>query len=136
MCSGTVFAAWAPSISSLQATEFDLGPLLSRAVAAESNDQEDLKPHDTLDDINEEWPPRDPWNDIDEDWPPQDPWNDVDDLPLPPAAKKCRASPSFEDVVAAGPPQKGNHRRRALKRVRKIEMDGFTPRASTFREHV
>ncbi|KAJ7894414.1 hypothetical protein B0H14DRAFT_2559198 [Mycena olivaceomarginata] len=133
--SGTIFAAWTRSITSLQATDFDLGPLLSQAVAAESDEQEDSEPHDGLNDIDEEWLPN-PLNNIDEDWPPQDPWNDVDDLPPPPAAKKRRASPTFDDVVATGPPQKGNHHRRALKRVHKIETDGFTPRASTLREHV
>ncbi|KAJ7818538.1 hypothetical protein B0H14DRAFT_2601255 [Mycena olivaceomarginata] len=134
-CSGTIFATWTSAITSLQASEFDLGPLLSAAVAAESDEQEDSEPHDALNDIDEEWPPN-PLNDIDEDWPPQDPWNEVDDLPDPPTAKKRRASPSFDDVVAAGPPQKGNHRRRALKRARKIAEVGFTPRASTLREHV
>ncbi|KAJ7855766.1 hypothetical protein B0H14DRAFT_2579227 [Mycena olivaceomarginata] len=105
------------------ATDFNIGPLLSRAVAEERDDQEDSEPHDALDDIDDEWPPRDPWN-------------EVDDLPPPPSPPKRRASPSFEDVVAAGPPQKGNHRRRALKRARRIEEEGFTPRAATLHGHV
>ncbi|KAJ7738550.1 hypothetical protein B0H14DRAFT_2638461 [Mycena olivaceomarginata] len=92
--SGTIFATWTLSITSLQAANFDFGPLLSRAVSAESDDQEDSEPHDALNDINEEWPPN-PLNDINEDWPPHDPWNDVDDLPLPPAAKKAPCITQF-----------------------------------------
>jgi hypothetical protein len=104
-----VFAAWTPSITSLQGLNFDFGPLLSQAVAAESDEQEDVEPHNSLDNINEEWPPN-PLNDINEDWPPQDPWNDIDDLPQSPAAKKRCALPSFDDVIATRLLQKGNHR--------------------------
>ncbi|KAJ7674277.1 hypothetical protein B0H14DRAFT_3537466 [Mycena olivaceomarginata] len=107
--SGTVFAEWYTAVTSLQATDFNIGPLLSRAVAEERDDQEDSEPHDALDDIDDEWPPRDPWN-------------EVDDLPPPPPPPKRRASPSFEDVL--------------LKRARRIEEEGFTPRAATLHEHV
>ncbi|KAJ7713836.1 hypothetical protein B0H14DRAFT_3523214 [Mycena olivaceomarginata] len=107
--SGTIFATWTSSITSLQASEFDLGPLLSVAIAAESDEQEDSEPHDALNDIDKEWPPN-PLNDIDKDWPPQDPWNET--------SAERQPSP------------------RALKRMRKIAEVGFTPRASTLREHV
>ncbi|KAJ7807197.1 hypothetical protein B0H14DRAFT_3882094 [Mycena olivaceomarginata] len=133
--SGTVFAAWVPEVAALRASDFAFGPLVSRAVAAETDDQDDYEPDDDFDDIDVEWPPN-PLNEIDEEWPPPDPSNDVDDLPPPPPPRKRRRSPSFDDVLAAGKPQTGNHRRRAVKRAHKIYEDGYAPSDSAIRDHV
>ncbi|KAJ7829965.1 hypothetical protein B0H14DRAFT_2593601 [Mycena olivaceomarginata] len=124
-----------PQVTALRGVDFAFGPLVSRAVAAETDDQEDHEPDDDFDDIDIEWPPN-PLNDIDEEWPPPDPLNDVDDLPPPLPPRKRRPSPTFDDLQATGKPQTGNHRRRAAKRARKIIDDGYAPSESTIREHV
>ncbi|KAJ6459908.1 hypothetical protein C8R45DRAFT_1109284 [Mycena sanguinolenta] len=103
--SGAVYSAW-------MGPQFDFAPLLSTAVEAESDLQDDCEPHDEAG-----------VDDVDEEWPPSDPWNAVDDEPLaterdPPQPPRKRRAPSFDDVVAAGKPLKGCHRRRALKRAR------------------
>ncbi|KAJ7761278.1 hypothetical protein DFH07DRAFT_740376 [Mycena maculata] len=88
-----------------------------------------------MDDIDVEWPPN-PNNSIDEEWPLRDPSNDIDDpLPPPPPRKRPR-SPSFDDLLATGKPQTGNHRRRAAKRAKGIQHEGYEPRASIIRDHV
>ncbi|KAJ7838327.1 hypothetical protein B0H14DRAFT_3459446 [Mycena olivaceomarginata] len=106
--SGAIFSTWTST--------FDIAPLVPRAVAAESDDQEDCKPQDLLNEINEEWP-LNPLNDVDEEWPPPDPLNQVDDLP-PPPLRKHRASVHFDDIVADGPPLSGPHRLKAPHRRR------------------
>ncbi|KAJ7203289.1 hypothetical protein GGX14DRAFT_570173 [Mycena pura] len=129
--SGTVFAAWTSEVSAIQSTTFDIAPLLLDAVAVECDDQEDLEPDDALNDIDDAWP-----------LPPRpDPWNEVDDLPPAPEqraspARKRRASPTYDHLVATGTPLSGPHRRRAAQRARKIASEGHVPRASTLREHV
>ncbi|KAJ7781734.1 hypothetical protein DFH07DRAFT_764761 [Mycena maculata] len=133
--SGTIFAAWMNEANALRAEDFQFGPLVSRAVAAESNDQEDREPDDDINDINVEWPPN-PDTSIDDQWPPPDPLNDVDDPPPPPPAPKRRRSPSFDDLLATGKPQTGNHRRRAAKRAKGIESKGYEARASTICDHI
>ncbi|KAJ7747907.1 hypothetical protein DFH07DRAFT_962327 [Mycena maculata] len=135
MRSGTVFAAWMPEVNALQAEDFQFGPLVSRAVAAESDNQEDQESDDDMDDIDVEWPPN-PDNFIDEEWPPRDPLNEIDDPPPPPPPRKRRPSPSFDDLLATGKPQTGNHRRRAAKRAKGIQHEGYKPRESTIRDHV
>ncbi|KAJ7760888.1 hypothetical protein DFH07DRAFT_1021423 [Mycena maculata] len=55
-----------PEVHVLRAQDFQFGPLVTRAVAAESDDQEDHEPDDDMDDIDVEWPPN-PNNSIDED---------------------------------------------------------------------
>jgi hypothetical protein len=90
----------------------NFAPLLLRAVELESDDQEDREDsNDDSDDIDDEWPPL-PIDEIDDEWPPPDPMNEVDDLPPAPPTRKRRASPTFDDVVAAGPAHSGPHRRR------------------------
>ncbi|KAJ7719757.1 hypothetical protein B0H14DRAFT_3521165 [Mycena olivaceomarginata] len=133
--SGTVFAAWTPSVNALRATDFDFAPLVAQAVAAQDDNQEDEEPHDHLDDIDEEWPPN-PLNEVDDVWPPPDPMNEVDDLPPPSSSRKRAVSPTFDDLLATGQPHKGCHRRRAAKRARSIQEEGYVPRASVVAEHV
>ncbi|KAJ7728834.1 hypothetical protein DFH07DRAFT_969740 [Mycena maculata] len=93
--SGTVFAAWMNEANALRAEDFQFGPLVSRAVAAESDDQEDREPDDDMGDIDVEWPPN-PDTSIDEQWPHPDPLNDVDDPPPPPPPSKRRRATSFD----------------------------------------
>ncbi|KAJ7773776.1 hypothetical protein B0H14DRAFT_3508724 [Mycena olivaceomarginata] len=133
--SGAVFAAWVPEVAALRASDFTFGPLVSCAVAAETDDQDDYEPDDDCDNIDVEWPPN-PLNEIDEEWPPPDPSNEVDDLPPPPPPRKRHRSPNFDDVLATGKPQTGNHRRRAVKCARKIYEDGYTPSDSAIRDHI
>ncbi|KAJ7849710.1 hypothetical protein B0H14DRAFT_3452402 [Mycena olivaceomarginata] len=91
--SGAVFSAWTGAMN------FAL--LLLRAVELESDDQEDREDSDDdSNDVDDEWPPK-PIDEIDEQWPPPDPMNEVDDLPPAPPTRKRRASPTFDDVVAA-----------------------------------
>ncbi|KAJ7902391.1 hypothetical protein B0H13DRAFT_1882517 [Mycena leptocephala] len=98
--SGAVFAVWTG--------KFDFAPLLSRAVAMESDQQEDSEPDDApidpledpLNQIDTEWPP-DPLNQVDEQWPPPDPMNEVDDLlepPPPPKKRKCLPT-TYDDCL-------------------------------------
>ncbi|KAJ7809273.1 hypothetical protein B0H14DRAFT_3481564 [Mycena olivaceomarginata] len=104
--SGTVFSAWTPALN--------FAPLLSRAVAAEAEDDhesDDDYSDDDLPDVDAELPP-DPLNTIDEEWPPPDPMNDVDDVPPAAQSLKRRASPTFEDVLATAPALSGPHCRR------------------------
>ncbi|KAJ7869703.1 hypothetical protein B0H14DRAFT_3861110 [Mycena olivaceomarginata] len=122
--SGKVFSAWAGALN--------FAPLLSRAVATETED--DHESDDDLSDVDEEWPPN-PLNDIDEEWPPPDPMNDVDDLPPAPPSRKRRASPTFEDVAPTAAALLPTNRR-AIKRARVIEAEGYTPRPSTIAAHV
>jgi hypothetical protein len=117
-------------------------PLLLRAVELESDDQEDHEDsNDDSNDIDNEWPPL-PIDEIDEEWPPPDPMNEVDDLPPAPPTRKRRASPTFEDVVAASPAHSGPHRchkphiRCAAKRARNIEEQGHTACPSAVERHV
>ncbi|KAJ7737284.1 hypothetical protein DFH07DRAFT_1064788 [Mycena maculata] len=124
--SSAVFTAWMPEVHVLRAQDFQFGPLVTRAVAAESDDQEDHEPDDDMDDIDVEWPPN-PNNSIDEEWPLRDPSNDIDD---PPAASSSSETPtllipSFDDLLATGKPQTGNHRRRAAKRAKGIQHEGY-----------
>ncbi|KAJ7091642.1 hypothetical protein C8R44DRAFT_719715 [Mycena epipterygia] len=133
MRSSAVFSAWMPEVSALCATDFDFAPLLSHAVAAKGDEQEDHEPEDDFDEpLNLD----DPLNQVDTEWPPADPWNDVDDLPPPPPARKRRASATYDDLIATGAPLTGPHRRRAAKRARTIETEGYEPRESTIRDHV
>jgi hypothetical protein len=133
--SGTIFAAWMPQVTALRTEDFAFGPLVLRAVAAETDDPDDHESDDDIDDIDVEWPPN-ALNEIDQDWPPPDPLNDVDDLPPPPPPRKRRPSPNFDDLLATGKPQTGKHRRRAAKRARRIYEDGYIPNESTIRDHV
>ncbi|KAJ7824253.1 hypothetical protein B0H14DRAFT_3469499 [Mycena olivaceomarginata] len=133
--SGTVFAAWSSPVPFF-------APLLFQAVAAEREGQEDCEPEDS-----EAWPPPDPRNDVDqhwtpeplnqvdEEWPLPDPSNDIDDVPAT-TSRKRRASPTFDEVVAAGPAQSGAHRRHALKRAKAIETSGHGARDATMRKYV
>jgi hypothetical protein len=123
--SGRVFAAWSSAVDFF-------APLLSQAVAAECEGQEDHEPED--EDLDEDWTPE-PLNQVDEEWPPPDPLNTVDDVPAAPSRKR-RASPTFEQVVASGPPQSGSHRRRALKRARNVETHGHVARPAAIRKYV
>ncbi|KAJ7868477.1 hypothetical protein B0H13DRAFT_2351363 [Mycena leptocephala] len=101
--SGAIFAAWTGPI--------DFAPLLERA-------------------IDTEWPP-DAFNQVDEDWPPPDPMNDVDDIPAAPApGKRKRPSTTYDDCVATGLPLSGPHRRRKIRRLRRIEAEGHVRQAS------
>ncbi|KAJ7867084.1 hypothetical protein B0H14DRAFT_3441981 [Mycena olivaceomarginata] len=136
--SGTVFSAWTGAMN--------FAPLLLRAVELEGDDQEDREDsdddsNDDSNDIDNEWPPL-PIDEIDEEWPPPDPMNEVDDLPPAPPTRKRRASPTFDDVVAAGPAHSGPHRRRkphirrAAKRARHIEEQGHAARPSAVERHV
>jgi hypothetical protein len=136
--SGTVFAAWSSAVDFF-------APLLSQAVAAECEGQEDHELEDEnvdedwtpdpLNQVDEEWPPPDPLNQVDEEWPPPDPLNTIDDVPAAPSRKRC-ASPMFEQVVASGPAQSGSHRRRALRRARKVETQGHDARPAAIRKYV
>jgi hypothetical protein len=132
-------------------------PLLFQAVAAEREGQEDCEPEDSeadehwtpepLNQVDKAWPPPDPRNDVDqhwtpkplnqvdEEWPPPDPSNDVDDVPAT-TSRKRRASPTFNEVVAAGPALSGAYRRRALKRAKAIETSGHIARGATMRKYV
>jgi hypothetical protein len=127
----------------------NFAPLLLHAVELESDDQEDREDsdddssdiNDDSSDINDEWPPL-PIDEIDDEWLPPDPMNEVDDLPPAPPTRKRRASPTFDDVVAAGPAHSGPHRRRkphicrAAKRARHIEEQGHAARPSAVERHV
>jgi hypothetical protein len=124
--SGTIFAAWTSAVDYF-------APLLSQAVAAECDDQEDKEPEDD-DDVDQDWTPE-PLNQVDDEWPPPDPLNTVDDVPAAPSRKR-RASPTFEQVVASGPAQSGSHRRRALKRARGVETHGHVARPAAIRKYV
>ncbi|KAJ7707056.1 hypothetical protein B0H14DRAFT_3525860 [Mycena olivaceomarginata] len=145
--SGTVFSAWTAALN--------FAPLLSRAVATETEDDHESDDDDDVDGVDEgtplndasgidkQWPPPDPMNDIDDVWPLPDLMNDVDDVPPAAPSLKRRASPSFEDVLATAPALSGPHcrrpaphSRRALKRARAIETEGYTPRPSTVAAHV
>jgi hypothetical protein len=108
----------------------------------ETEDDRESDDDDDVDDVDEGTPLTDV-SGIDEQWPPPDPMNEVDDLPPVPPPLKRHASPSFEDVVATAPALSGPHRRRpaphrrrALKRARAIETEGYTPRPSTIAKHV
>ncbi|KAJ7664833.1 hypothetical protein B0H14DRAFT_3539691 [Mycena olivaceomarginata] len=68
--SGTIFAAWTSTVDYF-------APLLSQAVAAECDDQEDKELEDD-DDIDQDWTPE-PFNQVDDEWLPPDPLNTVDD---------------------------------------------------------
>ncbi|KAJ6456047.1 hypothetical protein C8R45DRAFT_1186839 [Mycena sanguinolenta] len=118
--------------------DVDFAPLLSRAVAAESDQQVDIEsddepiedPDQFLDQIDTEWPP-DPLNQVDEEWPPVNPMNEVDDLS--PNRQRRRPRPIiFEDVVRAGKQHAGAraHFRSRNRRRRKIATEGHTPSAS------
>jgi hypothetical protein len=133
--SGTVFAAWTPSVNSLCATAFDFAPLVAQAVAVQDEDQEDEEPEDHINNIDEEWPPN-PLNEVDEEWPPPDPWNQVDDLPQPLSSHKRAVSPTFNDLLATGQPHKGCHRHCAAKCARSIREEGYMPCTSTVAQHV
>ncbi|KAJ7680001.1 hypothetical protein B0H14DRAFT_3535987 [Mycena olivaceomarginata] len=124
--SGTIFAAWTSAVDYF-------APLLSQAVAAECDDQEDKEPEDD-DDVDQHWTPE-PLNQVDDEWPPPDPLNTVDDVPATPSRKR-RASPTFDQVVASGPAQTGSHRRRALKCAREIETRGHVARPAALRKYV
>ncbi|KAK7013947.1 hypothetical protein R3P38DRAFT_2546007 [Favolaschia claudopus] len=134
-----------PLLTAYQERTFDLAPLLARAVALESDDQEDREDADGVDD---EWPPHDPLNDVDEEWPPHSSTSATEssDQP-PPSATKRQRSPSFDEVVASSdPPTKGPHRRRpstkaanarrAAKRARTIEEAGHVPNPATIETYV
>ncbi|KAF7373333.1 hypothetical protein MSAN_00542900 [Mycena sanguinolenta] len=112
-------------------------PLLSRAVTAEADQQEDVESddepiNDTDTDMNQidtEWPP-DPFNQIDEEWPLPDPMNEVDDLPDPPAKRKRKRPAIFEDVVRAGKPPTGAHSRSRARRRHRIATQGHSVKPS------
>ena len=112
-----MFAAWT--------SQLDVAPLVSRAVALESDELEDAE-HD-----DEPAPPLDhDLNQIDESWPPPDPMNEIDDLPAPPLPKKRKRATTFDDCIATGKPQSGPHRRRAVRRKLQIGAEGHTTPAS------
>ncbi|KAF8158817.1 hypothetical protein K438DRAFT_1986229 [Mycena galopus ATCC 62051] len=131
--SGTVFAAWT--------TALDILPLLSRAIAADREDQEDAEPDDEpLGAVSEEpnegdfnGPP-DPLHEVDDEWPPPDPMNEVDDLPthlptLPESLKRKRRPASIHDLLKTGSPNKGAHRR-CVRDAHRITAEGHTVRPS------
>ncbi|KAJ7693725.1 hypothetical protein B0H14DRAFT_3531073 [Mycena olivaceomarginata] len=108
-----VFAAWSSTVDFF-------APLLSQAVAAECEGQEDHELED--ENVDEDWMP-DPLNQVDEEWPLPDPLNTVNDVPAAPSRKR-HISPTFEQVVASSPAQSGSHRHRA----RKVETQGHDAR--------
>ncbi|KAJ7792420.1 hypothetical protein B0H14DRAFT_2931423 [Mycena olivaceomarginata] len=128
--SGKEFSALSlpPQVTTLQSHNFDLSPLIKRAVAAESIDQEDHEEeedvHDAdedvlndVDGVDEEWPPADPLNSVDDAWPapppPPDPSHNAKEGNPPSHTHKRRrsSSPTFPEVVAsAQPPHTGPHR--------------------------
>ncbi|KAJ6538072.1 hypothetical protein B0H19DRAFT_1079147 [Mycena capillaripes] len=141
---GTTFSPYSiPDVTALKAQLFDLTPLLVDSVTGEGDGQEDHEDHDERDDVDDQYPPPpppNPLNEIDEEYPPPPPpdlFNEVDDVSpsAPPPSSKCRRSPSFEDIGAAGKPNK-SHGPRALKRAQKIATEGQVPRASTVRDYV
>jgi hypothetical protein len=107
---GTVFASFTNHL-------FDVSPLLIEAVAHESDAQEDHEEQDKWDDIDHD-PPPSPLLDIDHDPLPQTPPSPIP----PPPAKHHR--PTTIDDFDGHKPQKGLHRRRALKRKEKISEQG------------
>ncbi|KAJ7939795.1 hypothetical protein B0H13DRAFT_2300510 [Mycena leptocephala] len=65
-------------VTALQEREFDVGPLLAHAAAAESDDQSDCE-QDDVDDLS-----------------PPDPSGDIDDIEPPPPPPPCPCSLGFE----------------------------------------
>ncbi|KAJ7185116.1 hypothetical protein B0H12DRAFT_1246765 [Mycena haematopus] len=127
--SSAVFAAWTGDI--------DFAPLLSRAVAAEGDDQADFEHEDEpdwLDGIDAE----NPTHQTHAEHLAPDPWNDVDDVIEPPAPikKRQRLATSYDDCIATGKPLTGAHRRRKVRRLRRIEAEGHVSRASVLEEIV
>ncbi|KAJ7853484.1 hypothetical protein B0H14DRAFT_3450168 [Mycena olivaceomarginata] len=117
--SGREFSALSlsPFATLLQALDFNIAPLVTRAVAAEHDDQEDHEeedashgeedaPHDddALDEVGDSLPP-DPLSEVDDVWPPPPspgPWDEVDDDNPPPRKRRRRSySPGFDEVVAS-----------------------------------
>lgn len=121
--SGKEFSALSlpPQVTALQSHNFDLSPLIKRAVAAESIDQEDHEEEEDahnadedvlndVDGVDEEWPPADPLNSVDDAWPapppPPDPSHNAKEGNPPPHTHKHRrsSSPTFPEVVTSARP--------------------------------
>ncbi|KAF8128080.1 hypothetical protein K438DRAFT_1789657 [Mycena galopus ATCC 62051] len=138
-------------VAALQAPDFDVAPLVAKAVASESDSQADCDSEED-DDVPDLSAP-DPWNDID----------DVDPMSQPSTStgKKRPRSPTFDQVVASTKtPHTGPHCRRAPdpalkgkeaqrdkspvaansrcanKRLRNVQKKGHVPTAATADAHV
>ncbi|KAJ7770870.1 hypothetical protein DFH07DRAFT_953867 [Mycena maculata] len=115
-------------ITPLQAKDFDVSPLIARAVAAESGNQQDHEDDNASnasnfeeDALDEPSAAADPLDCVDETRPPSSPhdsWEDINDtIPSSCHHKRRRSrSASFSEVVAsAEPPHAGPHRQRPAK---------------------
>ncbi|KAJ7818941.1 hypothetical protein B0H13DRAFT_1921973 [Mycena leptocephala] len=161
--SGAEFAAFSlpPTVYPLQSLDFDLTPLISRAIAAENDGQDDHEEEDTLheeeDALDDLLPPHLD-SGIDDAWPslpPPDPWDEVDEANPCPHKHSRSHPPSFNEVVASAEmPHTGfrRHRpakpqrlakkhayllaKRKAKRTKSKQEQGHVPAAATLDEHV
>ncbi|KAF8179786.1 hypothetical protein K438DRAFT_1977147 [Mycena galopus ATCC 62051] len=140
-----------PVVAALQAPDFDVAPLVAKAVASESDSQADCDSEED-DDVSDP-PAPDPWNDIDD----VDPTSQSSTS----AGKKRPRSPTFDQVVAStktshtgphrrrapDPALKGKeaqrdkspvaaNSRRANKHLRDLQKKGHVPTAATADAHV
>ncbi|KAJ7177350.1 hypothetical protein C8R43DRAFT_942621 [Mycena crocata] len=117
----------------LTAQSFDFSRLLAESLKTEDSIDEDREPGD-----DDDAPDPDELDDMS--LPPAlDPLNAADDYspihvpPLPNLSRpaKRRVRTAFDDMRAGKKPQKGANRRRAARRVRKVQDSGHTAQAST-----